>query len=429
MRVSDNTTVLSKTKSVCPVCLQVLEAEVVVRDGAVYLTRVCPAHGSTTTYLWPNAEHYQWVESFRVPARRPQAPVMTLKGCPQDCGLCANHRRHPTLVEIELTKRCNLRCPVCFMAAGSELAAQPAEPDLKAIEAIYKDILRQSGPQTSIQLTGGEPTVRNDLPAIVRLGRSLGIDAIEVNTNGLVVGQEPDYVLELANEGISGIYLQFDGLTPSVYKKIRGQDLLSVKMRAIEHCRAAGVQVVLAMTVIAGINDDQLGTVLDFALANREVIAGLAYQPAFTSGRFDVRDNRRLTMGDLAFQLAEQSQGLLDPYDLWPLGCSHPLCSSATYIVEDQGTLQPLTRRITPQEYVDCFDPDSPQGSVFADIAARKFPELGPGLSIVVMNYMDALSMDLQRLQECSMIVAGEDGRLIPFCAHHLNSMGTSGDV
>jgi uncharacterized radical SAM superfamily Fe-S cluster-containing enzyme len=329
-------------------------------------------------------------------------------------------------VEIELTKRCNLRCPVCFMAAGSELAAQPSEPDLTAIEGMYKDILKKSGPQTSIQLTGGEPTVRNDLPAIVRLGRSLGFDAIEVNTNGLVVGQDPDYVMELANEGISGIYLQFDGLTPSVYEKIRGKDLLSDKMRAIEHCRAAGVQVVLAMTVIAGINDDQLGTVLDFALGNREVIAGLAYQPAFTSGRFDVRDNRRLTMGDLAFQLAEQSHGLLGPYDLWPLGCSHPLCSSATYIVEDQGTLQPLTCRITPQEYVDCFDPDSPQGSVFADIAARKFPELSPGLSIVVMNYMDALSMDLQRLQECSMIVASEDGRLIPFCAHHLNGMGTT---
>jgi uncharacterized radical SAM superfamily Fe-S cluster-containing enzyme len=415
---------LSETDSVCPVCLRVLQAEVIDRGGAVYLTRVCPAHGAATTYLWPDADHYRWMESFRLPARPPQSPITALADCPRGCGLCTNHRRHPTLVELELTRRCNLRCPVCFMAADPGPAERSPEPDLTAIEAMYQNILRQSGPQTSIQLTGGEPTIRSDLPAIVGLGRRLGFKAIEVNTNGLAIGQDPDYIKKLAAAGISGVYLQFDGLTPGVYEKIRGRDLLPEKTRAIEHCRAAGVQVVLAMTVIAGINDGQLGAVLDFALANRDVVVGIAYQPAFTSGRFDVRDGGRLSLGDLTFKLAGQSRGLLDPYDFWPLGCSHPLCTSAAYIVERQGRLEPLTRRITPEEYRDSFDPDSPQGSVFADIAARKWPDLGPGLSIVIMNYMDALSMDLKRLRECSMIVASRDGRLIPFCAYHLTAKG-----
>ncbi len=129
-------------------------------------------------------------------------------------------------------------------------------------------------------------------------------------------------------------------------------------------------------------------------------------------------------MGDVAFMLAEQTNGLLKPYDLWPLGCSHPLCSCSTYIIEqEEGQFEPFTRRITPQEYRDYFDSGSPQGSVFADIALRKYPELNVGLSIVVMNYMDAQNMDLRRLRECSMIVTKEDGRWLPFCAHQLTSI------
>ena len=125
-------------------------------------------------------------------------------------------------------------------------------------------------------------------------------------------------------------------------------------------------------------------------------------------------------MGDVAFLLAEQSGGLLEPYDLWPLGCSHPLCDSATYIVEKQGKYEPLTRSLSSGEYHTHFSPDSPQGSVFPDIAARLFPGLKPGLSVVVMNFMDCMSMDLKRLRECSMTVTGPDGRIVPFCSYQL---------
>jgi 7,8-dihydro-6-hydroxymethylpterin dimethyltransferase len=417
-----NTVILNDTQSVCPVCLKVIAAQVVAVDKTVYLKKTCPDHGPVTAYLWPDLDHYNWMKAFRFPYVRPQQPTASKQGCPQDCGLCSAHLRHPTLVEIELTQRCNMRCPVCFMAADEVQAAAQPDPDLTAIEGMYRAALAKTGPQTSIQLTGGEPTVRRDLPEIVRLGRDIGFTAIEINTNGMMIARDPNYIEQLAEAGISGIYLQFDGLSRSVFEKIRGEDLLDDKLRAIEHCRAAGVQVVLAMTVIGGINHDQLGTVLDFALQNRDVIAGIAYQPAFGSGRFDVAAQRRLTMGDVAFLLAEQSHGMIEPYDLWPLACSHPLCDSATYIIEDQGTLKPLTRVITPQEYIDYFDPDSPQGSVLPDIAARMFPQLDPGLSIVVMNFMDAMSMDLARLRECSMVVEGPDGRMIPFCGYQLTN-------
>lgn len=409
---------IKQTESVCPKCLKVIAAQVVTEGRAVYQHKVCPEHGAFKTYLWPDVEHYKWMGSFEFPYVRPQHPVEAKQGCPHDCGLCTSHLRQPTLVELELTHRCNLRCPVCFMAAGSPQGAAP-EPDLKELEGMFRAIMAKTGPQTSIQLTGGEPTVRPDLAAIVRLGRKVGFKAIEVNTNGVVIASDPAYAATLAEAGISGIYLQFDGLRRSLYMTIRGEDLLDVKRRAIENCRAAGVQVVLAMTVIGGVNDDQMGAVLDFALENRDVVVGIAYQPAFGSGRFEVAPERRLTMGDVAFMLAGQSHGLLEPYDLWPLACA-PLCDSATYLVEREGQFTPLTRLITREEYVRYYNPDSPQGSVFWDIAAERFPQYGPGLSIIVMNFMDALSVDLERLRECSMLVAGPDGRMIPFCTYQL---------
>lgn len=415
-------TVLHHTEGVCPVCLRIVAAEVVAEGGTVFLKKACPEHGPFKNYLWPDVGHYKWMESFKFALVRPKHQLASAQGCPHDCGPCTSHLRQPTLVEIELTQRCNLRCPVCFMAAESAKKAAPFEPDLKAIEDTYNAILAKTGPETSIQLTGGEPTVRVDLPEIVRLGRRVGFNAIEVNTNGLMIAGDPDYAQELAEAGISGIYLQFDGLKSAIYEKIRGHDLLAVKRRAIENCRAAGVQVVLAMTVIGGINHDEMGAVLDFAIENRDVVVGIAYQPAFGSGRFEVAPERRLTMGDVAFMLAGQSHGLLEPYDLWPLACA-PLCDSATYLVEVAGRLTPITRLISREEYAASYNPDSPQGSVFWDIAATRFPEAGHGLSIIVMNFMDAMSMELRRLRECSMLVAGPDDRLIPFCAYQLTDV------
>lgn len=414
---------LRSTSSVCPVCLTVIPARIVAEGKTVYMLKECPEHGPYKVYVWPDSDHYQWITGFRMPLLRPEQTIPSLGGCPDECGLCSAHLRRPTLVEIELTEKCNLRCPVCFMSAEEVQANAATGPDLDALASIYAKIMEQTGPETSIQLTGGEPTMRADLAEIVQLGRQIGFSAIEVNTNGVLLAKKPAYAKQLAAAGVSGVYLQFDGLTREVYQTVRGADLLDSKLRALHHCRAAGVQMVLAMTVISGVNEQQMGDVLRFALDNRDVVAGVAYQPAFGSGRFDLSPDRRLTMGDVAFMLAEQSNGLLEPYDLWPLGCSHPLCSAATYIIEDQGQLVPLTHRITPEDYRRGFDPASPQGSVFPDLAEKLFPGMQSGLSVVVMNYMDAFSMDLERLKECSMTVFRDDGCIVPFCSYQLTSL------
>ena len=415
---------LKRTQSLCPTCLKVIDASVVSRSRAVYLEKICPEHGATALRIWPDVDHYQWIMSFDFPPVPPRLTIRSGRDCPHGCGLCAHHLRRPTLVEIEVTRRCNLRCPVCFMSAEGN----QADLSLEALRSMYASIFEEIG-DVSLQITGGEPSVRRDLPDIIRLGRSVGFSAIEINTNGLAIAGQPGLLASLKEAGATGIYLQFDGLTAGVYSRLRGVNLLEEKLKVVECCRKTGIQAVLAMTVIRGQNDDQVGTVLDFALQNIDVVAGLALQPAFVSGRFEVGEREPLTMGDVIFLLALQSGGRIDPFDLWPLGCSHPLCSVGTYLVRKEGRgFFPVSRLISPKDYLREFSPDSPQGAVFADILDQRHECDGKGLSVVIMNYMDARTMDLQRLRECSMTVKTPDGGTVPFCLYHLtNTKGERG--
>lgn len=406
-----------KTSAVCPTCLQIIPAEIVASNGAVYLQKHCAAHGRFELMVWPDVRHYNWTNSFQFPTAPPRTATTAEEGCPRDCGPCPHHLRKPTLIEIEVTRRCNLHCPVCFMAAEKT----DQGPELGALEQIFQNIRDQVGLTPGIQLTGGEPTIRRDLPEIIRVGRKAGFAGIEVNTNGVVISKDLDFLQELQDAGLTGVYLQFDGLSPRVYRQLRGADLLQTKLDAIENCRKVGLQIVLAMTIVDRVNRYELGDVLRYALRNINIVTGLALQPAFTSGRFEVGASQRLSMGDIIFELASQSSGMLSAYDFYPLGCSHPLCSCGAYLVEKgERNFVSFSRTLTPDQYADAFDPASPQGSVLRDIAARSGGDQGNGLSVVIMNYMDTATMQLDRLRECSMMVATPDGRMVPFCSYHL---------
>ena len=420
---------LFTTRALCPECLAVLPASLYAdSQSKVWMVRTCPEHGETQTMVWPDAEHYRRFRALAFPKVAPAVVNETSKPCPTGCGICQRHQRKATLVEVEVTQRCNLRCPVCFMSAESDNSDVP----LDELRGFFEAVEHSAGLEVGLQITGGEPTVRKDLNDIVRMARDMGFWGIEVNTNGVVISHDLEYLQQLVASGLTGIYLQFDGLTAEPYRQIRGADLLETKLKAVENCRAAGVQVVLAMTIVSGINSDQIGAVIQYALENSDVVAGVALQPAFTSGRFDTKRIVPLTMGDVIFMLEEQTDGQIRAEDLLPLGCSNPLCSSGTFMVESSvlnegencegGSLAftPVTRDLSHEEYLNLYNPDSPQGSVFLDILESKGISTAHGVSVLIMNYMDAYTMDLDRLEECSMLVTMADGRLIPFCSYQL---------
>lgn len=430
--MSEIRTLVHNTRALCPTCLKPLKAQVFTEDESpvVWMGRTCPEHGEFITRMWPDVDHYQTLRTQPFPKTAPTHTVPQTGYCPTGCGICQHHSRKVTLAEIEVTERCNMRCPVCFMAAESA----DTDPTLESLNGFYDAIMERSGVDTAVQLTGGEPTVRRDLPEIVRMGREKGFYGIEINTNGLKIANDKEYLQALKEAGCTGIYLQFDGVTEAPYEVIRGEKVLERKLQAVQNCREVGIQIVLAMTIVSGVNDNQISDIIDFALDNSDVIIGVALQPAFTSGRFEAQRAEPISMGDVIMMLDEQTDGLIKKEDIWPLGCSHPLCDTGTFLMKmrdrQEGesyadTYVPVTREITLEEFKKDFNPNSPNGSIFSDLIARRGGSTEGGLSVLIMNYMDAVNMDLERMSECSMFVTMADGRLIPFCSYQLtNSAG-----
>jgi hypothetical protein len=400
-----------------------LPATIYERENAeVFMSKQCPEHGSFDVYIWPDAQRYRRHAGMAFPAEKRAPQTASVDGCPHDCGLCPNHERGITLPEVEVTWRCNTSCPVCFMFDGDV----PPDPSIEDLREMFATIRHFDGQNLPIQITGGEPTVRTDLPEIIAAARQAGFEAVELNTNGLVIGRDRAYLRRLKESGVTNIYLQLDGLDPQTTVKLRGRNLLDDKMRAIENCRREEIPVILSVTIVQGVNDHELGDLIRYSMENLEVIKGLALQPAFVSGRFTVPSIRRLSLADVARLISKQTGGKVAMEDFWPVGSSHPLCYGSTVLLQTASGFEPFTRHLEESDYRHLFDRHSPQGAVFQDIVTR-LAERGAsvnGLPILIMEYMDAWTIDLDRARSCNLAVTVADGTSVPFCIYHL----TDGD-
>ncbi|MDI6884629.1 MAG: radical SAM protein, partial [Hadesarchaea archaeon] len=254
---------LKKTKSLCPECMKVIEAEVVEEDGKALIKKECPEHGKFQDIYWSDAELYKRFQKFAEVGDGIQNPrTKEQRGCPFDCGICPNHKSHTVLSIIDVTNRCNLKCPICF--ANAAAAGYVYEPTFEQIRGMLKNLRNNKPtPPPAIQFSGGEPTLRDDLPDIVRAAKEAGFWHVEVNTNGVRFAKDLDFIKRLREAGVSTIYLQFDGMTPEPTIKARGADILQLKFKALENCRKAGLtSIVLVVTLVKWVNDDQLGDII-----------------------------------------------------------------------------------------------------------------------------------------------------------------------
>ena len=220
--------VVRRTRSVCPVCLAPIPAALVQTGAEIWMEKRCLEHGFFRVPVWRGKLDYgTWVSGAKE-----LAPDEGLS-CPGACGLCAEHQRATCCSLLEVTNRCNLRCSFCF-AHGAERDAQPS---LESLKSAVADLMERCG-KPLLQLSGGEPTMRDDLPELTRYARSLGCEHIQLNTNGIRLAQEPDYARALRDAGVSIIFLQFDALDNAAYKVLRARPLLELKKRAIAVCDA-----------------------------------------------------------------------------------------------------------------------------------------------------------------------------------------------
>ncbi|GAP13640.1 predicted Fe-S oxidoreductases [Longilinea arvoryzae] len=414
-----------------------------MRGENIYLEKECPQHGSFRTILWRGSPAFStWVRP-KIPVS-PQNPMNRVeRGCPFDCGLCPDHRQQPCCVLFDVTLRCDLACSFCFASAGKHAAS--GDPSLETIRTWYQRLLDAGGP-FNVQLSGGEPSLRDDLPEIIALGKSMGFPFFQINTNGLRLARDPAYLGRLKQAGLSTVYLQFDGTTDEIFQKMRGGKLLELKIQTIERCAEEGLGVVLVPTLVPGINFDNLGEILRLAIEHAPTVRGVHFQPVSYFGRYPQapRDEDRITIPEVIRAIEAQSGGRIRRESFKPSGAENALCSfHGNFVIMPDGELKALTRHhpdpccCTPPERAD-------EGSRKSRlVTARNWSapklELSNGQSrslggwddfldriqthsftISGMAFQDAWNLDLERLRDCYIMQASRDSGLVPFCAYNL---------
>jgi uncharacterized radical SAM superfamily Fe-S cluster-containing enzyme len=314
---------LACTESLCPFCLRRVPARRVEEDGCVFLEKSCPEHGdSGRVLLWNNSprSYNEWSRTESRQAGGELGVISAESGarCPYECGLCPHHAQSTCTAIIEVSHQCNLRCAFCFASSGT---SSDPDPEIGRITQMLEFLLDQSGP-CPIQLSGGEPTLRDDLPHIVALARKMGFDHIQINTNGIRLAQDVDYGRALRDAGATVFFLQFDGISEDVYARIRGTCLLPLKIKAIERCAELNIGVILVPTLVKGINDGQIGSMIQFAKDWIPTVKGIHFQPVTYLGRYPnpPRNEDRVLIPDILAAIEDQTRGEIKMENLVPPG-------------------------------------------------------------------------------------------------------------
>ena len=354
-----------ETTSLCDECLALVPAKVLIEGDQVYYQKRCRAHGVQKALVSTDLRFFKWQQDFLKPGDRSLVyQGRTHYGCPYDCGLCPDHEQHSCLAIVEVNQHCNLECPVCF--AGSSPARTEHLP-LATVERMLDALVASEGEPDLVQLSGGEPTIHPEILAIVDAAKARPIRHVMINTNGLRIATDPDFVAALAERrtGLE-IYLQFDSLEREALMSIRGADLRRIRQQALEALERHGISTTLVCTLKKGVNDHEVAPIIDHALGWR-CVRGVTFQPVQDTGRnegFSARNNR-LTLSEVRRRIIDD-HGLFGEADMIPLPCN-PDAITIGYGLRNGRTVAPVTSMIPRDMLLDAV-PNS--------VAFERFPEL-----------------------------------------------------
>jgi uncharacterized radical SAM superfamily Fe-S cluster-containing enzyme len=472
---------IRRTQSICPECNRILPSTVFAREGKVFMTKTCPEHGETEELYFGSYDMYQKFATYWSDGKGTHAPNVPIESCacPANCGLCSNHLSHTGLANIIVTNRCDLTCWYCFFYVKKGLeGAYVYEPTLDQVREMVRALKAERPvPGNSLQITGGEPTLRPELPEIVKIIKEEGVDHIQLNTNGINLALNPNLAHILRDNGLSNLYMSFDGVSPKTNPKNHWEAPYT-----IESCRKANLGVVLVPTVIKSINDHELGGILRFAQRNIDIVRAISYQPVSLTGRMkkQEREKYRITIPDCIERIEEQTNGEI-PSDAWfPVpSCSpvthfveaftkrpqyelsiHFACGAGTYVFEDKDTkkMVPITSFVDLKglfEYLDEKTDELNSGTNKYLVAAKFITKLNSfiekdkqpaGLNLSkllvgallkhdyssvgqfhvrsmflgMMHFQDKYNQDEERLQRCDIHYLTPDMRIIPFCSFNV---------
>lgn len=431
------------TRSLCPVCLDLIDAQILISDNRVLMKKRCRRHGSFEVLISSDADYYRWALRFNKPGTMPKSfGTEKNDGCPYDCGLYPEHQQHTCLGIIEVTENCNMRCPTCF--ANSSVGRSL---ELGQVESMLDAFVKYEGNPEVVQFSGGEPSIHPQIIDMIRAARARNIKIVMLNSNGIRIARDEDFVRALAETDVT-VYLQFDGFKKDAHEILRGEDVRETKKLALENLSKHGVNTVLACTVQRHVNEDEYGAIVDYAFTQPH-IKGVVFQPTFYSGRhpaFDPLD--RVTLPDVIKGVASQSHYGLLQSDFFPIPCCYPNCSTATYVYVQDGKATPLTRIVDHEEYMDYFSnralPDTEYFTKRVSLETLYSASAVPGSEkvlrsyctacdsplnlgelaekvkmILVQPFMDAWNFDIKRVMKCCVGELTTDGKIVPFCAYN----------
>ena len=440
------------TNSLCPMCLETVPAKIVIKDKKVYILKYCKTHGEQLELLEEEVEYHLKKKLYDKPGTTMKVHTKVEKGCPYDCGTCPQHNQHACIGLIEVTNKCNLRCPLCYADAG--------EGEFLTLDNIEKmmDFFQDSegGQAEILQISGGEPTIHPDIINILKMAKVKKFKYVMLNTNGLRIAEDEEFVREL-QQFVGGfeVYLQFDGFKTSTYKQLRGEDILDKKKKAIDNLARYKIPTTLVSSISAGINDDEVGEIFLYGL-KQPYVRGINYQPVSFFGRTDLTAERsRVTLSGILKRLEQQTSGMLRLDDFIPLPCDVERVAITYMYRSSKGGFVPITRDARIKEYLhminntfiytiedamknvgkslqglntacDCFKflNDFKQMiplNFFRKSKEEKIDYVDQNtFRISVSSFLDAYNFDMKSMQKECVHVITKDLRKIPFSAYNI---------
>lgn len=430
------------TISLCPTCLRRVDAKIVFEEGNVYMFKNCPQHGFSKVLIATDVEYYKSIRNYNKPSETPlRFNTKTHYGCPYDCGLCQDHEQHSCLTVVEITDRCNLTCPTCYAMSSPHYGRHRT---VEEVERMLDIIVANEGEPDVVQISGGEPTIHPDFFEILDIAKRKPIRHLMVNTNGIRIAKDPEFAARLATYMPDfEIYLQFDSFRASALEQLRGKDLTDIRIKAIETLNALNLSTTLVVTLQKGVNDDEIGKIIEFALQQR-CVRGVTFQPTQIAGRLENFDpaTDRITMTDVRRGILEQTN-VFQPNDLIPVPCN-PDALVMGYALKLAGQVFPMTRYIDPAHLLNnsrntiVYEQDSAlhqqllkifSTGISVDRVENNFKQLlcclpqieAPGLGydnlfrIIIMRFIDAYDFDVRAIKKSCVHIVHKDGRIIPF--------------
>jgi 7,8-dihydro-6-hydroxymethylpterin dimethyltransferase len=447
-----------ETRSLCPVCNELAPGRVVPRGGQVFVERTCPRHGFFEGLTCSDREWYERLPLFFTDATRPRHPLTApRKGCPEDCGLCAAHTQIAGTAAIEISNVCNGACPACLANNQGTFELSVAEVG-DAVNAI----LRNQDHIDTITLSGGEPTIHPQLFEILASLQRPEIGRIAINSNGIRIARDEEFVKRLAETPNIYVSLHYDG--PNA-RSLRGVDH-SVQVQALEQLAKHGVDMAPVVLAAKGVNERDLGSVVEKLFfgypAVKCIIISLMTYTGSRGATFPGDPLTRLTIPEALDNIGAATDGRIKKYDFMPLPMPNPMCAAIGHflLMDNQltplipfgeieqvvrhmknghfGTLSPEFGRFIKDTINNIWSqPDKYPGS---EALLRKFRRLlqllfpndesldrqerekraGQHLRIVyLMQFMDSWTFDSKRLSRCSCQHVLPGGKIVSSCGYY----------